>query len=252
MEDTQYRGIYDQVKRNRKLLFFTAILLLATLLILFTVRNCNTTDPLVENSMEQEQVELGSDMDQLIFRIQNCSRLYTTEYQIHKIITHEDETQLNMVGLKLTLPMTDRHIAIPMDATLKAYVDLGGFTQQNIQTDGKYIQITLPDPHIELTSTLIDHDNTMSHNSFFSSKYTAKEQEALHRKGLNSIAQNILNSQILENARLSAARTLIPLITRMGYEEENIRINFSKESFDRADLSRLVDGNVLKIESPKE
>lgn len=252
MENDNNIGTMDKNRRRERALVITFILVALAGFGLIILRNCSSSAPLVENTVEEEQVELGSDMEQLIFRIQNCSRLYTTEYQIHKIITHEDETQLNMVGLKLSLPFTDRHIAIPMDATLKAYVDLGAFGPGNIQTDGEYIQIILPDPHVEVTSTLVDHDQTKSHNSIFSSKYTAKEQEALYRQGLNSIARNILDSQILENARISAARTLIPLITRMGYKEENIRISFSKEAFDQADLSRLVDGNVFKIEPKKE
>lgn len=252
MEKTNYQDIIGQAKRNKKPLGITILVLLILGLVLLMVRGYGSSDPLVENAVETEQVEMGSDLEQLIFRIQNCSRLYTTEYQIHKIITHEDQAQLNMVGLKLTLPLTDRHIAIPMDATLKAYVDLGAFSASNIQIDGERVIVTLPDPHIEVISTLVDHDKTKSHNSFFSSKYSAKEQEALHRQGLNSIAKNILNTQILENARVSAARTLIPMITRMGYKEENIRINYSKEAFDQADLSRLVDGNLFKIESKKE
>jgi hypothetical protein len=100
---------------------------------------------------------------------------------------------------------------------------------------------------------MVDHDNTLIHNSFIRSNYTAKEQEQLHRQGLKSITDNILETDILENAKLSATRTLVPMITRMGYKEENIRISFSKEKFNVADLSRLIDtNNATSIQSKRE
>lgn len=252
MEKEQQSAIKEQLRRNKKQLYLTVIVLAIIGILIISVKSCKSTDPLVENAVDMKQPEMDPDMEQLIFRIQNCSRLYTTEYQVHKIITHEDQKRLSLMGIKMDIPFTDRRIAVPMDATLKAYVDLGAFSQDNIQTDGERILVTLPDPHIEVTSTVIDHENTKSHVSITRDSYSAKEQEALHRQGLNSIAENILNSDILEHAKLSATRTLVPIITRMGYKEENIRIAFSKEAYDAADLSRLVDGNVFNVKSKKE
>jgi len=253
MDKTNYNAIFEQIKKNKKPLGLTFLILLLLGLMLFLIRSCETEDALVENSVKTEDVELGDDMEKLVFRIQNCSRLYTTEYKIHKIVTHEDQKVLKMGGFKIGIPLTDRHIAIPMDATLKAYVDLGTFSGKSIQTDGEHILITLPDPHVEVTSTMVDHDNTLTHNSFISSNYTAKEQEQLHRQGLKTITENILETDILENAKLSATRTIVPMLTRMGYKEENIRITFSKERFDATDLSRLVDtNNTTPIESKRE
>ena len=252
MEQTTYKAILQQLKEKEKTLFTTLIVLIIIGGIIVLIRSCQSSDPLVDDTQEISHVKAGSDMEQLIFRIQNCSRLYTTEYQVHKIITHEDQKQLNLAGMKLDIPFTDRRIAIPMDATLKAYVDLGAFSEQNIRTNGERIQVVLPDPHVEVTSTMVDHDKTLSHVSVIRNNYTAKEQEILHQQGLKSITENILNSDILENARISAARTLIPILTKMGYKEENIKISFSKESFDTADLTRLMDNNMIKLESKKE
>ena len=253
MDKTNYKAIFEQIKKNKKALGLTFLILLFLGLLLFLIRSCETEGTLVENSVKTEDVKLGDEMEKLIFRIQNCSRLYTTEYKIHKIITHEDQKVLKMGGFKIGIPLTDRHIAIPMDATLKAYVDLGTFSEKSIKTDGEHILITLPDPHVEVTSTMVDHDNTLTHNSFISSNYTAKEQEQLPRKGLKSITENILETDILENAKLSATRTIVPMLTHMGYKEENIRITFSKERFDATDLSRLVDSNyATPIESKRE
>lgn len=253
MDKTDLNADFEEIKKKRKPLGLTFIILLLLGILLFLIRSCETENALVKSSLKTDDVELGNDMEKLVFKIQNCSRLYTTEYKIHKIVTHEDQKVLKMGGLKIEIPLTDRHIAIPMDVTLKAYVDLGTFSENSIKTDGEHILITLPDPHIEVTSTMVDHDNTLIHNSFIRSNYTAKEQEQLHRQGLKSITDNILETDILENAKLSATRTLVPMITRMGYKEENIRISFSKEKFNVADLSRLIDtNNATSIQSKRE
>ena len=252
MENNRYKAIWEQMKRNRRPLLITAGILLVLLFLLGILRSCGSTNP-IDTSEETATVEDPTqELQQLIYRIQNCSRLYTTEYQVHKIITHEEAEQITVMGVKLNLPFTDRHIAIPMDATLKAYIDLGAFSSQNIQTDGEKVLVTLPDPHIEVTSAVVDHDGTLKHTTLFSGTYSAREMEALHQQGLKAIEENILKSDIFENARLSATRTLVPLITRMGYKEENIRVVFGQESYTPADLSRLIDGGTRRIEKQKE
>ena len=141
MDKTNYKAMFEQIKKNKKALGLTFLILLFLGLLLFLIRSCETEGTLVENSVKTEDVKLGDEMEKLIFRIQNCSRLYTTEYKIHKIITHEDQKVLKMGGFKIGIPLTDRHIAIPMDATLKAYVDLGTFSEKSIKTDGEHILI---------------------------------------------------------------------------------------------------------------
>lgn len=74
-------------------------------------------------------------------QIQKCNRLYTAEAHVHKIITHDD--QLNLKGslfkkdFNIHVPGSNRKVAIPMDATLKAYVDFSGFSAQ---TDTPFVQ----------------------------------------------------------------------------------------------------------------
>ena len=73
----------------------------------------------------------------LVTQVQECSRLYTTEYHIHKIITHDDQMKVSGSFMKkdfsVNLPLGERRIAIPMTATIKAYIDLSSFDAKNIQ-----------------------------------------------------------------------------------------------------------------------
>ncbi len=50
---------------------------------------------------------------------------------------------------------------------------------------------------------------------------------------------------LLETARISAAHTLIPMLTEMGFKEENIKISFRKKfTFD--DLKSLIDNTSIE------
>ena len=179
----------------------------------------------------QETVDDGQ---LLITQIQQCSRLYTAEYQIHKIITHDDVLRLQgqMTGqdYDIALPVLgDRKIAIPMDATVKAYIDFGGFSEQNVERDGERITIILPDPKVKLTSTKIDHDNVKKYVALLRSDFTDDEISSYEQQGRAAILKAIPEMDIVESARKNAARILIPMIKQMGFSERNITITYRKD-----------------------
>lgn len=181
---------------------------------------------------------------QMVMQIQKCSRLYATEYKVHKIITHTDQKKLTgsllSKAFSFDVPMSDRKIAIPMDATLKAYVDFGQFTAQNVRKRGQKIEIILPDPRIVITSTKIDHAAIKKYVNLVRSDFTDDELGAYEKAARQEIEKDIPQMGILENARGSAARILIPLMEQMGYERNNVVITFRKE-FTLADLPQLID-----------
>jgi hypothetical protein len=111
-------------------------------------------------SQEEAVPEVTDTLPNLVMQIQKTSRLYTTEYHIHKIVTHDDVVRLkgNLLqkDFDIRLPLGERKIAIPMDATLKAYIDFSDFSEANIERDGDRITILLPDPKVTLTSTKIN------------------------------------------------------------------------------------------------
>ena len=169
----------------------------------------------------------------LIMQIQKCSRLYTTEYKVHKIVTHDDVVKLrgNLLkqNINIQLPLGDRKVAIPMDATLKAYIDFSGFTEKNVERDSNKITILLPDPKVELTSTKINQKEIRSYVGLVRAGFSDEEMTRYEQQGREAIIQSIPQLGLVEMARESAARTLIPLIQQMGYREENITIAYRKE-----------------------
>ena len=180
----------------------------------------------------------------LVMQIQKCSRLYTTEYKMHKIVTHDDVVRLQGSLLKqninIRLQLGDRKVAIPIYATLKAYIDFSGFSEANVEREGEKITILLPDPKVELTSSKVNQQEIRSYVSLMRAGFSDEEMSSYEQQGREAIIQSIPQLGIIEMARANAARALVPLIEQLGYREENITIAFRKE-FKPYDIRRFLE-----------
>ena len=169
---------------------------------------------------------------QMVMQIQQCSRLYTTEIKVHKIVTHDDVVRLkgNLMNkqFNIPLPLGDRKIAIPMDATLKAYIDFSEFDEKSIERDGDKITILLPDPQVVLTSSKINQKEIKEYVGLVRAHFSDSEMSNYEQQGRMAIINSIPEMHIIETAQANAARVLVPMIAQMGYREENITIAFLK------------------------
>lgn len=185
----------------------------------------------------------------LIMQVQKCSRLYTSEYDIHKIVTHNDDVRLkgNLFGrnVDMKMPVGERQIAIPMDAKVKAYIDFSNFSERNIIRNGKKITIILPDPKATLTSTKIDQKNIKQFVSITRRDFTDAEMTNFERQGRDAIVKSIPELDIADNARENAARVLIPLIESLGYDEGDITISFRKD-FAPSNIDVVIDNSTIE------
>lgn len=197
---------------------------------------------------EQETVTIDT-IPMMVMQIQKCSKLYTAEYKVHKIITHDDKMKLNGSFMKkdfsINLPLGSRKIAIPMDATLKAYIDFADFNEDNVKRQGDKIEIILPDPHVTLTSTRINHDEIKQYVALTRSRFRDEELSSYERQGREAIIKDIPSMGMMDMARESAARTLIPMIEQMGFEESNITISFRKH-YTLNDIKSLLDKTTIE------
>ena len=198
-----------------------------------------------EGDTPQEQQPAAIDtIPMLVTQIQKCARLYTTEYHIHKIVTHDDVLKLKGNLLKqdidITLPLGERKVAIPMDATLKAYIDFANFTEQHIERSGDKITILLPDPQVVLTSSKINQNGIREYVGLTRSHFPDKELSAYEQQGRQSILNSVPRLGIKQQAQENAARVLVPMLTEMGYKEENVTIAFRKN----LDIMSLINSNL--------
>ena len=184
-----------------------------------------------ETEKSSESVVIDT-IPQMVMQIQQCSRLYTTEVKVHKIVTHDDVVRLkgNLMNkqFNIPLPLGDRKIAIPMDATLKAYIDFSEFDERSIERDGDKITILLPDPQVVLTSSKINQKEIKEYVGLVRAHFSDSEMSNYEQQGRQAIINGIPDMHIIETAQANAARVLVPMMVQMGYREENITIAFRK------------------------
>ena len=225
----------------KKLLGFAAVVVIIALLLL-----CN--GHIVQESSgdeRQEESVYGSvdSLPMLISQVRKCSKLYTAEYRVHKIVTHDDVLRLKGSVLQrqfnIKLPLGDRKIAIPIDAKLKAWIDFSQFSERNIERRGNHITIILPDPQVTMTSSKIDQKHVRQYVALARAHFSDAEMSAYQQQGRAAIIESIPSLGIFETAQANAAKVLVPMLTAMGYEERQVTIAFRKH-YDAADMQNLI------------
>lgn len=180
----------------------------------------------------------------LVMQVKECARLYTAEYEAHKLVLKDDPLRVKGNLFQRTfdvkVPIGERKVMIPLDVTLKAYIDFTGFGEKNVLRSGDRIVVTLPDPRVVVTSSRINHDEVKQFVSLTRSDYTSAELADFTRQGEDEILASVPQLGILEMARENAAHVLVPMLTRLGYDERNIVVSFRKD-FTAADMPLLLE-----------
>jgi hypothetical protein len=219
------------------------ILLVAVVLIGVVFVMCNSRKAHTDAIQPISTMQGIDTVPLLITQVQKCSKLYTAEYRVHKIVTHDDVVRLKGTLLKhdfnIKMPIGDRKIAIPIDAKLKAYIDFSTFSEANIERQGKKITIVLPDPQVTMTSSKIDQKNVKEYVSFTRAHFSDAELANYQQQGREAIIADIPKMGIIETAQANAAKVLVPMLTELGYEEADITIAFRKH-YDNNDIMKLL------------
>ncbi len=180
----------------------------------------------------------------LITQVKKCSRLYTAEYKIHKIITHNDEVRAKGKILNheydVALPVGERKVAIPVDATIKAYIDFGDFSERNIKRNGRKMEILLPDPHVQLTASRINHGEIRKYVAMMRQNFSDAELANYEQQGRKAIINDIPRLDITDMAKESATKIIVPFFVGMGFDEKDITVTFRKD-FTAKEIIRMVD-----------
>ena len=222
--------------KKRKIVIFSGFF--ALLLIAFFTNKC------ISSSTDKEEERTDSvPRPTLIMQLQRCSRLNTAEIKLHKIITHDDEMKLSgkLMGkeLSVNIPAGKRKVAIPLYATVKASIDLGKMTDDDIVREGNKITIYLPQPDVEITETHIDHEGVRQFVAITRSNFSDEELQKYELEGRKSIEASLGSLGIENMARESAARQLIPIVQAFGFKDTDITITFRKDEKNNTILRRI-------------
>ena len=193
---------------------------------------CNSRQDHSEVSQPISTIQGIDTVPLLITQVQKCAKLYTAEYRVHKIVTHDDVVRLKGTLLKrdfdVKMPIGDRKVAIPIDAKLKAYIDFSSFSEENIERKGNKITIVLPDPQVTMTSSKIDQKNVKEYVSLTRAHFSDAELANFQKQGREAIIADINKMGIIETAQANAAKVLVPMLMELSYDESDITIAFRK------------------------
>jgi len=209
-----------------------------TVLMAFCACSCS------HSKQDPSEAVVTDSLPMMVMQIQKCARLYTTEYHIHKIVTHDDMVRLKGKVMNqpfsIPLPLGERKIAIPLDATVKAYIDFSRFSERNIERNGNKITIFLPDPELVLTATKVNQEEVREYVGLVRPHFSDKELSSYEQQGREAILAAVPEMGLLESARANAARVLVPMLTQMGYDEQDIIIAFRKNM----DLETIINSSL--------
>ena len=225
--------------KARKLL----IIIITAVVIGIVLLMCNSRQNHSEVSQPISTIQGIDTVPLLITQVQKCAKLYTAEYRVHKIVTHDDVVRLKGTLLKrdfdVKMPIGDRKVAIPIDAKLKAYIDFSSFSEENIERKGNKITIVLPDPQVTMTSSKIDQKNVKEYVSLTRAHFSDAELANFQKQGREAIIADINKMGIIETAQANAAKVLVPMLVELGYDEADIIIAFRKQ-YEPNDIIKLL------------
>lgn len=165
-----------------------------------------------DNSYEQTAKEkLGT--------LTEMAELGTVEYTITKIIKASD---------KAFYTIGDRKILFSCSATMKAGVDLDGFSAENISINSKNKEITilLSKPKV-LAFNMPPEQAKLEYEKVGALRFefTAEERNNLLRQGEEAIMADAENLGILADAERNARMFFEALLSQAGFEKINVVFN---------------------------
>ncbi len=207
-------------------------------MILLTAWHSCKPSVIMAEAEEKDTIEI------LVNRISECSRMYTAEVSVHKLITHDDQLKLKgslfSKPLDMNIPLSQRKIAIPIDATLKAYIDFSTFSASDVERNGERIEIFLPEPKIILTQSKVRNEDVKKYVPLLRSDFSDEELTNYSRQGRQQIIKSIPRLGLIPQAREGAANVIVPMLEQLGYKTENITITFRKD-FTGDDILRMIE-----------
>ena len=173
--------------RHRKLLLF----LLVTAAILL-VSSCSSRR---DAAIEQEIRSALSDIP----------KLYLVECDVQKVLILTDE-QWYTIG--------DRKCIIPIEAHVKAGIDLS--QQFSLHVEGDNVYVTLPAPFVEIESSRIRHDKVQTMVGILRRNFTQEEITKYSSEGREQIVEALPELGLIESAQRQAEQVISALIRKLG------------------------------------
>lgn len=146
--------------------------------------------------------------EELLRSINTTPMLYTVQCVAQTTVIERSSPALDLFGQRTAI--------IPVEANIKAGIDLSQL--KNIRISGKTVYITLPDPVIEIESTRILNDEIVTSVAPLRFDFTNDELAQIARKGTDAIRNDLGKYNLVVPAQEQAELIIANIVGRMGYE----------------------------------
>lgn len=167
---------------------------------------------------------LTAKAEKSFYTLTEKSELALSEYEISKIVRHNDTTIWQIFG--------DRKLLISCKVILKAGIDLNklDFKSWVINESNKTITIKLPNPEI-LSYNFPPEDINVAYEEvgILRSNFTESERLKILQIAENNLNAEIPSLGILDEAKKNAHNFFVPLFRSIGFEQVYITFESNKE-----------------------
>ena len=146
--------------------------------------------------------------EELLHSINTTPMLYTVQCVAQTTVIERSSVAMNLLGQRTAI--------IPVEANIKAGIDLSQL--KSIRISGKTVYITLPDPVIEIESTRILNEDIVTSVARLRSDFTNDELAQIARKGTDAIRNDLSKYNLVVPAQEQAELVIAAIVNRMGYE----------------------------------
>ena len=146
--------------------------------------------------------------EELLRSINTTPLLYTVQCVAQTTVIERSSPAAAWLGQRTAI--------IPVEANIKAGIDLSQL--KNIRISGKTVYITLPDPVIEIETTRILNDEIVTSVAPFRFDFSNEELTQIARKGTDAIRNDLGKYNLVVPAQEQAEVIISSIVNRMGLE----------------------------------
>ena len=195
---------------------------LIVLLIIFGVwRTSDRAFNFISNLFRPQSTELKINNSALVVeRLQDLQELTTTVQTMEKIVPTSAARKLG------DIPIATTQLLYIARGKIRAGVDLGELTKEDIKIDRQTIEIKLPTPEILDTKIDVNNSRVYDYDRGFLNlgpDVAPQLQTLAQRNTLQEMVDTACEGGILNNANLKAKDSISQLLTNLGYSQVKVK-----------------------------
>jgi len=182
-------------------------------------------------SLDSNNISKETQLQDAIGKINFSAELGTVEYKVKLAHVEKDPNVVGDIINNMTSTIFGRNavgeraLVIVSMATLKAGVDLRGFSMNNVQADGSSIVVTLPKPIVFSQNIDLVGTECYLYSGSMRNEYTLLETSRAKQYAEEDLLNYVSKCRIIDDAQKNAEDFMTALLKQLGYTSIIIKFN---------------------------